>query len=711
MADTDPGTGEVRVILDGLEPGRTYNCYVKSVVLDPNDDPSDGVVAELASVTAPAIGAFNQFTTMGWDYDGDGDGLSLWDEQAGGTDPNNPDTDGDGLPDGAEVAMGTNPLVWDSDGDGLSDGDEVARGTNPLVGDTDGDGLSDGDEVIYYGTSAVGSDSDGDGLDDGFEVLVLSTDPANADSDADGIVDGVEVFVSGTDPLNGDTDWDGFSDAEDAEPLTAAAAAPPSDLNLIVDCEGWPEGVVPIPNTKTVTIPKGTARVIVRVVVFSREWPTYTGQPSVYNDDVTWQVSSPVPGGSLSRGWCVNELNNAFAEGVYPGGNYTDEILDLDYSAQTASGDSWLYLSGSAVNISDSALGSGVALLVTIGPRIELITPAGDPVNSPVATGDGQNEFVFDGANPGKLTIKLKAKVTPRGLAPEIAGRCYFTVGAIGNSMMEWALGNEGGQATAEGEYLSATVTFSGLPEHNWHFGTKFAAVYLDGERQDTERYEVFFPRDKNNHPGNDDKPESEKTPNWYYYWSQTSANELNGASLQHKYKAGGMDGYGRSYCNYEDGRWQAVIGGNIVTTQTEIRDRFGTAHFYKAGIDNFAFVVRHEEQHRSDFVEFWGATDRDDIRDKDHDYLLDSWEQATLSHPIWFATGPGRGQWVKYSPNFKLTFGVWDRWLYTRGFPGVGFSDAEDWALWRQDFPAENSNPYASEDWAQPGKQFGTQH
>ena len=46
--------------------------------------------------------------------DWDGDGLTNAEEQAAGTNMNNPDSDGDGLPDGWEVANGLDPL-WSGD--------------------------------------------------------------------------------------------------------------------------------------------------------------------------------------------------------------------------------------------------------------------------------------------------------------------------------------------------------------------------------------------------------------------------------------------------------------------------------------------------------------------------------------------------------------------------------------------------------------------
>jgi hypothetical protein len=115
------------------------------------------------------------------DWDHDGDGLSDFDEEWRGTDPNRADTDGDGVPDGDEVDLGWDPkkadpqekidrlhgslelehekldkayedaadMFRDTDWDGLDDYTERKIGTNPFEADTDGDGLTDGFEVQY----------------------------------------------------------------------------------------------------------------------------------------------------------------------------------------------------------------------------------------------------------------------------------------------------------------------------------------------------------------------------------------------------------------------------------------------------------------------------------------------------------------------------------------------------------------------------------
>ena len=109
--------------------------------------------------------------------------------------------------------------------------------------------------------------------------------------------------------------------------------------------------------------------------------------------------------------------------------------------------------------------------------KIELVTPDGDPVNAPDDSGDGQNEFTFSPANPGVLTMELKAKVRPAQAADKVAKDCVFSVDAIGASTMKWANNNPGGKAVADNGFLKATVTFTGLPAQNSDFGKKVAKI------------------------------------------------------------------------------------------------------------------------------------------------------------------------------------------------------------------------------------------
>ncbi len=151
--------------------------------------------------------------------DTDGDGLTDEEEEALGTDANNPDTDGDGLEDGIEVfELGVDPLDPDTDGDRISDGVEVwgfedINGKqwylNPSDPDTNGDGQTDVAECaeleniqfdedgnvsvspVYFGSgthrpapsASACADTDGDATPDVFDF----------DDDGDGVPDMVDA--------------------------------------------------------------------------------------------------------------------------------------------------------------------------------------------------------------------------------------------------------------------------------------------------------------------------------------------------------------------------------------------------------------------------------------------------------------------------------------------------------------------------------------
>ncbi len=100
----------------------------------------------------------------------------------------------------AMVATVTAAPGIDSDGDGLSDDQENAIGTDPQNPDTDADGLTDGEEVLKYVTDPLDADSDDDILSDGKEVNVYGTNPLNPDTSGDGMKDGTAVSL-GLDPL------------------------------------------------------------------------------------------------------------------------------------------------------------------------------------------------------------------------------------------------------------------------------------------------------------------------------------------------------------------------------------------------------------------------------------------------------------------------------------------------------------------------------
>lgn len=170
---------------------------------------------------------------------------------------------------------------------------------------------------------------------------------------------------------------------------------PTCQANYVVDGEGGEEGV-PIDNTWNVTIPQGTSCVRVVVYLFSREWPIYTGSQSIWNDGLSYEVDAAT-GQNWSDTVTVNSLDDVFHAGPLPGGNYTALDVVIDYSELTAQQASTLTLYGSATNVSDSLLGSGVAFCVE-NLTVDLNV---DSNNDGQITVVGDN-FEDDPALPGK---------------------------------------------------------------------------------------------------------------------------------------------------------------------------------------------------------------------------------------------------------------------------------------------------------------------
>ena len=135
---------------DGTNTG-TFVSYDANWDLD-YDGTADGAQIEAGNLLGAGV-----THPINLQSDADGDGLTLAQEGAYGTDPNDNDSDDDELLDGAEVnTYFTNPNLADSDADGLSDNAEIATySSDPILADTSGDGLNDGAVVSAGFTPTV----------------------------------------------------------------------------------------------------------------------------------------------------------------------------------------------------------------------------------------------------------------------------------------------------------------------------------------------------------------------------------------------------------------------------------------------------------------------------------------------------------------------------------------------------------------------------
>jgi hypothetical protein len=230
---------------------------------------------------------------------------------------------------------------------------------------------------------------------------------------------------------------------------------------------------------------------------------------------------------------------------------------------------------------------------------VEFITPAGDPVNSPVDAGntpasipDGANEFTFSDAIPGVLTMKLKAKVPGISSLPAAEqAKFTFEVDTIGSSTFAWDVANPGGKATVSGDFITATATYTGLPQNNTDFGLKKARVKHGGNNAGEAKFEVFYPKDETNHPGG-----QAGSKNWYHYWKDA----LGYADIEYKGagplfgEAPGMTGW--SYALPKNKT--VVYIYDLAATQDPGDPNSNHGQKKTTGIDTFVDTVLHEKKH-----------------------------------------------------------------------------------------------------------------
>ena len=313
---------------------------------------------------------------------------------------------------------------------------------------------------------------------------------------------------------------------------------------------------------------------------------------------------------------------------------------------------------------------------------MEFITPAGDPVAQPKDAGDGQNEFTFNSAKPGILEINLKVKVPGIGGMPaDIQNKFLFEIDTIGNSQMQWDAANPGGKPTFNGDFMTAKVKFTGLPQNNSDFGKKMARIKFDGGKVGEEDFEVFFPKKATNHPG----PNSGTNPNWFYYWLQTVT--LLGSDPDIGYDPNG------SY--YDPNINKMFLSPGDSTSYVAPHGKNNPLE----GIDNFAWTARHESQHYKDWEDYWDVENQG----------IAKWQQAFQKE------GPNDNKDDDYLPNrvedlnLNKIFDQGDRYDWaatlTPGAPAGIVNDAEDYTCIRHGGVKGDH----SKDWSDPGMQHQT--
>ncbi|MEW6097132.1 MAG: hypothetical protein AB1567_11525, partial [bacterium] len=135
-------------------------------------------------------------------------------------------------------------------------------------------------------------------------------------------------------------------------------------------------------------------------------------------------------------------------------------------------------------------------------------------ITSPVTPPPTANNFTFDMDIPGVCDVPCEAEARPDEYTDDIEP---WHIDPIRGSILRTIpLPPKGGVVL---------FTFTGLPYDNGQFGNKKvrAELTLGGKTDKDETIvQIFFPRDGTNNPW------GPLIPNWYYYWSQTSASSGN---------------------------------------------------------------------------------------------------------------------------------------------------------------------------------------
>lgn len=389
------------------------------------------------------------------------------------------------------------------------------------------------------------------------------------------------------------------------------------------------------------------------------------------------------------HGSCDNGLGFPETDGPGPGGppgstSITGTSTGTCYTVQDGQQTITLHCSPSAW-ASDNVVTNYSSVLYSASIILQgaaLTTP--DPKVIPTKNSPA-NKCVYNDASPGVLGNPAWVITFVNADPNNYLNSTSFISFDIGTSV------KTSGPKTVAGSTITQQFTYTGLPANNDAFGDKQVTGQVGGGIAMTSiaNVQVFFPKNATNHPL-PDLPiaplwyNATVTPNWYYYWSQTSANYGT-----HYYGGNAGGSTGVTYFDKPGNTGFATPKNawvSLIFDQASLTSAAGTWNGAE-GIDFFANMCRHEEQHRLDNIDLWGANS--DVRpaeDSDGDRFPDARKPTYVpGHP--------------YDPNNPATYP--DTFHY-----GVNpLPDKEDLALRRQ--PAWTNGTADRQDWARPGHQW----
>jgi hypothetical protein len=312
-----------------------------------------------------------------------------------------------------------------------------------------------------------------------------------------------------------------------------------------------------------------------------------------------------------------------------------------------------------------------------------------------LADGD-EHDLAFD--LDGKLVVDAKTRAWRGGR--EVSGE------------LEWDLEKMGAPTSLQSEPSTkkgahVKFTYENMPRANSDFGEKKLTAKTTGtcdcKREETIR--ALYPDVDSNHP-------DDGTPNWFYYWRQTSALPGSARSLTiYQDVVVDPDLPGHPIARYDQKSQRILISRDVFGTracrdEVDPENHFPTGR-HAQGIDCFGETVRHELQHRADAVAWWGGPagpyavslldwflgdwDHDQVPNKVEDSLAQCKAGAWTNAPIDAAklltlqddlVARGKQTWFtcRKRPFADVTDAeinaYWQGWMWP-----IGSVDSEDWS------------------------------
>lgn len=299
--------------------------------------------------------------------------------------------------------------------------------------------------------------------------------------------------------------------------------------------------------------------------------------------------------------------------------------------------------------------------------------------------------MIFSSANPGEL--KIEAEVGELELiTPEQEARITWSAPTKEGSQLVYE------PSTRTGKKM--TITYTGLPKNNSDFGPTTITATLPEEGScdaisSSTQVKLFFSRDESNNPDG-------TVPNWFYYWSQTSAKV---GPAQYGGLAGQCGGSSRNARDGIIGYYRYIHRDNVyyicdlrrlpddfkfTAVQIKTKSPLTIGDVTTYGIDTFAIASHHENGHYKHFKDWWFQFEPNPIRpsgdhmmgsyDADGDFIPDTEEIA-------------RG----LDPNDKYTLKQYDSSIDVDDEEYITWLDEGEWEVGKAD----------SQDWSKPGKQW----